>query len=58
MFKSFKIYFEYFSIFLLNQKVDNFELLIIEKKLKIIFNINFSQLFKHFEILFKKKQNI
>ena len=57
MFKSFKIYFEYFSMFLLNQKIDNFDFSIVEKKLKIIFNINFSQLFKHFEF-YLKKQNI
>ena len=42
MFKSFKIYFEYFLMFLLNQKIDNFDFSIVEKKLKIIFNINFS----------------
>ena len=56
MFKSFKIYFEYFSIFLLNQKIDNFKLLIVEKKLNVIFNINFSQLFKHFEFYLKKNK--
>ena len=54
MFKSFKIYFEYFLVFLLNQKVDNFDFSIIKKKLKIIFNINFSQLFKHFKFYLKK----
>ena len=54
MFKSFKIYFEYFSIFLLNQKIDNFDFSIVEKKLKIIFNINFSQSVKHFEFYLKK----
>ena len=54
MFKSFKIYFEYFLMFLLNQKINNFDFSIVEKKLKIILNINFSQLFKHFELYLKK----
>ena len=56
MFKSFKIYFEYFLMFLLNQKIDNFDFSIVEKKLKIILNINFSQLFKHFESYLKKNK--
>ena len=54
MFKSFKIYFEYFLMFLLKQKINNFDFSIVEKKLKIIFSINFSQLFKHFEFYLKK----
>ena len=54
IFKSFKIYFEYFSTFLLNQKIDNFDFSIVEKKLKIILSINFSQLFKHFKSYLKK----
>ena len=49
MFKSFKIYFEYFLMFLLNQKIDNFDFSIVEKESKVILNINFSQLLKHFE---------
>ena len=55
MFKSFKIYFEYFSMFLLNQKIDNFDFSIAEKKLKIILNINFLQLFKHLESYLKNE---
>ena len=54
VFKSFKIYFEYLFVFLLNQKVDSFEFFTIEKKLKVILSINFSQLFKHFELYLKK----
>ena len=56
MFKSFKIYFGYFLMFLLKQKIDNFDFSIVEKKLKIIFNINFSQLFKHFKFYLKKNK--
>ena len=56
MFKSFKIYFEYFLMFLLNQKIDNFDFSIVEKKLKIILNINFSQLFKHLKFCLKKNE--
>ena len=56
MFKSFKIYFKYFSMFLLNQKIDNFDFSIVEKKLKIILSINFSQLLKHFESYLKKTE--
>ena len=36
-----KIYLEYFIVVLLNQKIDNFEFIIIEKKLKIIFKFRF-----------------
>ena len=56
MFKSFKIYFEYFLMFLLNQKIDNFDFLIVKKKLKVILNINFSQLFKYFKSYLKKNK--
>ena len=54
VFKSFKIYFEYSFVFLLNQKIDSFEFFTIEQKLKIILSINFSQLLKHLELYLKK----
>ena len=41
-----KIYFEYFIVVLLDQKIDNFEFIIIEKKLKIIFKFQFSVILK------------
>ena len=56
VFKSFKIYFGYSFVFLLDQKIDNFELFTIEKKLKIIFSISFSQSFKHLESYLKKTE--
>ena len=36
-----KIYFEYFIVVLLDQKIDNFEFIIVEKKLKVIFKFRF-----------------
>ena len=39
--KSFKIFLKYFIIVLFEQKIDNFELITIEKKLKIIFKFQF-----------------
>ena len=39
--KSFKIFLKYFIVVLLEQKIDNFEFIIIEKKLKIIFKFQF-----------------
>lgn len=54
-FKAIKIYFEYFSIFLLNQKVDNFELSIATNKLKVINELEFSKnlktLKKYFDMI-------
>ena len=41
-FKISKTYFEYFSIFLLNQKIDSFDLITTKKKLKIIAELFFS----------------
>ena len=52
--KTFKIYFNYFIIVLLNQRVNNFDLFIVENKLKIIFNLKFSHILKHLKIYFDK----
>ena len=52
--KSFKIYFEYLSVSLLDQKVDSLDLSIAEEKLKAILNISFSQSLKHLESYLKK----
>ena len=41
-FKISKTYFEYFNIFLLNQKIDSFDLITAKKKLKIITELSFS----------------
>ena len=49
--KTFKIYFDYFIIVLLNQRVNNFDLFIFENKLKIIFDLKFF-IFQIFENLF------
>ena len=48
-FKIFKTYFEYFSIFLLNQKVDSFDLITTKKKLKIIAELFFFDFFESAE---------
>ena len=56
MLKSFKIYFGYFSMSLLDQKVDSLDLSIVEKKLKIILSISFSQSLKHLESYLKKTE--
>ena len=37
-----KIYLEYFIVALFDQKIDNFEFIIVEKKLKVIFKLRFS----------------
>ena len=52
--KTFKIYFDYFIIALLNQRVNNFDLFIVEDKLKIIFDLKFFHIFKHLKIYFDK----
>ena len=44
--KIFKTYFEYFSIFLLSQKIDSFDLATTKKKLKIITKLFFSAFLK------------
>ena len=45
-FKTSKTYFEYFNIFLLNQKVDSFDLITAKKKLKIIAELSFPTFLK------------
>ena len=52
--KTFKIYFDYFIIVLLNQRVNNFDLFIVENKLKIIFDLKFFHIFKHLKIYLDK----
>ena len=44
--KSIKTYLSYFSIALLDQKINNLNFITIEKKLKIIFKLQFLNLFK------------
>ena len=53
VFKSSKIYFEYFIVALLKQKVNNLKLITIKKKLKIISKLKFFIIFKLFEIYLK-----
>lgn len=45
--KSIKIYFNYFNIALLNQKVDSLRLIIFENKLKIIIDLSFFRSLKN-----------
>ena len=52
--KIIKTYFEYSSMLLLNQRVDNFELLTIEKKIKIIRKLNFFRTFKNLKTYLNK----
>ena len=52
--KTFKTYFEYFIIVLLNQRVNNFDLFIVENKLKVILDLKFFHIFKHLKIYFDK----
>ena len=52
--KTFKIYFDYSIIVLLNQRVNNFDLFIVENKLKIIFDLKFFHTLKHLKIYFDK----
>ena len=44
--KSIKTYLNYFSIVLFNQKMNSLNLIIIEKKLKVIFKLQFLNSFK------------
>ena len=53
-FKSIKFFLKYFTIFLLNQRVNNLNLIIAIDKLKIIFNFAFSQIFKQLKIYLSK----
>ena len=52
--KTFKIYFDYFSIILLNQRINNFDLFIVENKLKVIRELKFSHIFKYLKTYFDK----
>ena len=52
--KTFKIYFDYFIIVLLNQRVNNFDMFIVENKLKIIFDLKFSHILKYLKIYLDK----
>ena len=52
-FKSNKIYFDYFIVALLKQKINNLKLTTIKKKLKIISKLKFFIIFKLFEIYFE-----
>ena len=49
-----KIFLNYFTISLLNQRVDNLSMIIIVDKLKIIFNLVFSQTFKQLKTYLSK----
>ena len=49
-FKNF--FFDYFTIALLNQKIDAFEFIIVANKLIVIIKLNFFYTFKNFEIYF------
>ena len=51
-FKTSKTYFDYFSVSLLNQKIDNFEFATAAKKLKVINEFEFFKTLKNFEIYF------
>ena len=51
--KAMKIYFDYFSVFLLNQKIDSFELVMTKKKLKAISQLNFFKYLKNLKIYFE-----
>ena len=53
-FKFIKKILKYFTIFLLNQRVNNLNLIIVIDKLKVIFNLIFSQTFKQLEIYLSK----
>ena len=53
IFKTSKTYFDYFSISLLNQKVDSFELITTKKKLKIIADLSFPKTLKNLEKYFE-----
>ena len=47
-----KIYLYYFLIAFLNQRINNFDLFIVENKLKAIRILKFSRIFKHLETYF------
>ena len=52
--KTSKTYLNYSTIVLLNQRVDSFDLFIVDDKLKIIRDLQFSRIFKHLEIYLDK----
>ena len=52
--KFFKFFFEYSSISLLNQKMNNFELITIDEKLKTIINFRFSSILKYLKMYLRK----
>ena len=51
--KSQKIFVEYFIVYLLNQKMNSLELTTIEKKLKVISKLKYSQIFQILKIYLK-----
>ena len=53
-FKFFKIFLNYFTISLLSQRVNNLNLIIVTNKLKIIFNLIFSQILKQLKTYLNK----
>lgn len=52
LFSSIKLFFDYFSVQLLNQKVNVFQLITIVEKIEAIVKLKFSKTFKNFEIYF------
>ena len=54
IFKNNKIFLDYFIISLFEQRIDNLTLIIAIDKLKIIFNLIFSQTFKQIETYLSK----
>ena len=53
IFKKSKTYLEYFSISLLRQKVNSFELITIVAKLKVITDLSFTKILKQLKIYFE-----
>ena len=52
-FLSKKLFLNYFIITLLNQKIDAFDFIIVNKKLNAIIKLNFSYIFKNLKNLFR-----